>query len=186
MSKLTPAPLIEADIESSSAPVPCIVRQEGLIIGFCDAAMPGSWPIREVKALACFADARRGRPDAASLEAATREFVPPVATSGQDAGRSISAEFPEKIALDQTASLLVSIVRGFIPGASVVVSLPQGSEIDIVVQAKRGFALEGPARASSPSRATTRDCRFSSSSAALRPARARFASSPSTREGRWA
>ena len=71
--------------------------------------------------------------------------MPPVGTSVQDAGRSITAEFPEKIALDQTASLLVSIVRGFIPGASIVVSLPQGSEIDIVVQARRGFALEGPA-----------------------------------------
>ena len=66
------------------------------------------------------------------------------AASGQDTGRSITAEFPEKIALDQTASLLVSIVRGFIPGSSVVVSLPQGSEIDIVVQPRRGFALEGP------------------------------------------
>ena len=185
LSNLPPTPLIEADMESSAAPIPCIVRQEELIIGFLDAAMPSSGgPGTEV--ISRVRSTRRGRRDGVSLAAATRDLVPPVGASGQDAGRSITAEFPEKIALDQTASLLVSIVRGFIPGASIVVSLPQGSEIDIVVQPKRGFALDGSAEGSSPSRAKTRDYHFSSSCAALCPARARFASSHSTREGRWA
>ena len=144
LSNLPPTPLIEADMESSAAPVPCIVRQEGLIIGFRDVAMPSSGGPR-TEVISRVRSTRRGRRDGVSLEAATRDLVPPVGTSGQDAGRSITAEFPEKIALDQTASLLVSIVRGFIPGASIVVSLPQGSEIDIVVQPERGFALDGPA-----------------------------------------
>ena len=40
LSTLTPIPLIEADMDRSTAPDPCIVRQEGLIIGFHDAGMP--------------------------------------------------------------------------------------------------------------------------------------------------
>ncbi len=143
LSKLTPTPLIEADMESSLAPSACIVHQEGRIIGFYDvpeAISDPTWPID----LLSPSKTRRGGPDPHLSGSLTRDLLSPRATSGQDTGRSITAEFPEKIALDQTASLLVSIVRGFIPGSSVVVSLPQGSEIDIVVQARRGFALEGP------------------------------------------
>src|SRR4051794_41129532 len=42
LSRLTPTPVAEADMESSAALAVCIVRREGLIIGFCDAVIPSS------------------------------------------------------------------------------------------------------------------------------------------------
>ena len=100
----------------------CVVHDEGRIIGFDEGGQP------------------------AVFESATRDLSAAASGGGRtEAGQSLMAEFPEKVKLDETASLLVSLVRDFVPGASLAVTLPQGSEIDIVVQARRGFALEGPA-----------------------------------------
>jgi len=121
-SKVTPAPLIDGQEEEYSAPAHCVVHDEGRIIGFYDGGQP------------------------VAFEAAARDFTASSDEgSGPSAGQSLTAEFPEKIKLEETASLLVSLVRDFIPGASLAVALSQGSEIDIVVQPRRGFALEGPA-----------------------------------------
>jgi hypothetical protein len=144
LSNLTPTPLIDAQIEEYQVRDPCIVQDEGRIIGFYDGGVAGLVGATRRDFARGAGPQFRDRESGASFESAPRDFVPPVESSGQDAGRSLTAEFPEKIALNQTASLLVSIVSGFIPGASVVVSLPQGSEIDIVVQARRGFTIEGP------------------------------------------
>ena len=98
------------------------MQDEGTIVGFVEGGQP------------------------AVFESAARDLSGGVG-GGMDggAGQSLLAEFPEKVQLGATASLIVSLVREFVPGASLAVNLPQGSEIDLVVQARRGFVLEGPA-----------------------------------------
>ncbi len=58
-------------------------------------------------------------------------------------GRSLVAEFPEQIALNREASLLVSLSGTFGPASSLPIELPEGSEVDVVVQPRRGLALVG-------------------------------------------
>jgi hypothetical protein len=120
-AKLSPAPLADGRDDESLHEGPCVVHDEGTVIGFVEGGTP------------------------TAFEAATRDFSAPDGGTGGGGGQSLLAEFPEKVQLDATASLLVSLVREFIPGASLAINLSQGSEIDIVVQARRGFTLEGPA-----------------------------------------
>ncbi len=64
-------------------------------------------------------------------------------SSDESPGRSLVAEFPEQIAVHREASLLVSLVGGFGPPGSLSVDLPEGSEVDVVVQPRRGLSLVG-------------------------------------------
>jgi hypothetical protein len=67
-----------------------------------------------------------------------------MAGSADDSGgRMLVAEFPEQITLHQEASLLVSLTTEFTPAGSLPVELPMGSELDIVVQPRRGLSLVG-------------------------------------------
>lgn len=119
---LASVPLLEGADDESAYAGPCIVHDGGRIIGYRESGPPPVFEAAEVRDLAA-ADA---------------------ATAG-GAGQSLLAEFPEKVQLDATASLLVSLVREFVPGASLAINLPRGSEIDLVIQARRGFVLDGPA-----------------------------------------
>jgi hypothetical protein len=56
-------------------------------------------------------------------------------------GRSLVAEFPEQIALHQEASLVVFLSGTPGPAGALHVELPEGSEVDVVVQPRRGLAL---------------------------------------------
>ena len=53
------------------------------------------------------------------------------------------AEFPEQIALHREVSLLISLTGDFGPAGSLPVELPVGSELDVVVQPRRGLSLVG-------------------------------------------
>jgi hypothetical protein len=119
-TKLRPAPLADAQDDVGLHPWPCVVHDEGRIIGFHE----------------------RGHTD---LMGAARDLAGPGGEAAGGADQCLRAEFPEKAPLDAVASLLVSLDRTFVPGASLAVTLPWGSEIDVVVQARRGFALEGGA-----------------------------------------
>ena len=109
---LTPTPLVDGHEDVDTAPYPCIVLDEGRILGVYDA----------------------GEPVAFELMAGS---------SDESGGRSLVAEFPEQIALHREASLLVSLVGGFGPAGSLAVELPEGSEVDVVVQPRRGLSLVG-------------------------------------------
>ena len=109
---LTPTPLVDGHEDVDAAPDPCIVVDEGRILGVYDA----------------------GEPVAFDLMAGS---------SDESWGRSLVAEFPEQIALHREASLLVSLVGDFGPAGSLPVDLPEGSEVDVVVQPRRGLSLVG-------------------------------------------
>jgi len=57
--------------------------------------------------------------------------------------RSLVADFPEQVRLAQTVSLLVSLSAEAAAGAALPIALPRGDMVDVVVQPKRGFVLEG-------------------------------------------
>jgi hypothetical protein len=71
--------------------------------------------------------------------------------------RSVEAEFPNTVPLDELASLTVSIVSNDDSPSStgIPVEVKVGTVIDILVQPKRGFAIEGPAERSLIISATT-------------------------------
>ena len=109
---LTPTQLVDGHEDVDGAPDPCIVLDEGRILGVYDAGE-----------LVAF-DLMAGSPD-------------------ESGGRLLVAEFPEQIALHREASLLISLTGDFGPAGSLPVELPEGSELDVVVQPRRGLSLVG-------------------------------------------
>ena len=59
--------------------------------------------------------------------------------------RSLVTEFPEQVRLGDTASLLAWLASKTGAGAALTAALPVGTTVDIIVQPKRGLALEGAA-----------------------------------------
>jgi len=78
---------------------------------------------------------------------AIRGLGSPAETAGEaspaDVERQLRAEFPEKVAVEDTASLLVYITTDVQPGVGIGLTQAVGTVLDIVVQARRGFAIEG-------------------------------------------
>lgn len=118
LHEIDATPLLEAHSNAEDAPDLCIVHEGGQLIGFFDATVP---PVTR---------SRRG-----PIEQLKQTEV---------ANRSVIAEFPEQIELDEVTSLLVSLTASQAEESGIAVdTLPPGTTVDIVVQARRGFILEG-------------------------------------------
>ncbi len=111
-------PLVDVHTDAESAPDRCILHEEGRLIGFFDASVPPS-----------IVRSHRG---------GVVEPKPDELTS-----RSLVAEFPEQVEVNDLTSLLVSISPEEASAGISVQALPMGTTIDIIVQARRGFVLEG-------------------------------------------
>ncbi|MGI9059979.1 MAG: CHAT domain-containing protein [Ktedonobacteraceae bacterium] len=110
-------PLVEIHTNAENAPDWCIVHDEGRLVGFFDASVsPGV--IRT----------HRGEVGKPELERLTSQ--------------SLIAEFPEQVELNELTSLLVSLSSEEGAGISVQ-ALPTGTTVDIIVQVRGGFVLEG-------------------------------------------
>jgi hypothetical protein len=97
-----------------------VVLDEGRVAGFYDPRVrPGPPPTRGVTR-----GGVRGEPSA------------PV-------HRSLVADFPEQVPLQETRSLLVSLSAESVAGAALPLVLPVTATLDVVVQPKRGFVLVG-------------------------------------------
>ncbi len=112
-----PAATADAYDPASAAPVDLVVLEEGRVIGFTAAPRP-STPTRSI----------RGAPP------------PP---EGPDLLRQLVAEFPSRVAVGATNSLLVSLTGQEPDTETVTVAARPGTVIDIVVQCQRGFIVEG-------------------------------------------
>lgn len=113
--------VVEAFVDAERIPDRCLVRNDGAIVGFFDALVPPT-----------MVGARRGGPEAERGAAETP-------------GHSLAAEFPARVALGAIEWLLVSLAAEGSPGGGLALGdLPAGTTIDVLVQARRGFALEGP------------------------------------------
>lgn len=116
-------PLVDAQVDANLMPDRCIIRDEGSVVGFFDANyIPPA------------TDTRRNAQDASPAEQTA-------------VVRRLSAAFPMEVELGSSTSMLVAI-GGSLAGADLPVVLPTGTPVDIVVQARRGFELEGSAEGS--------------------------------------
>jgi len=110
-------PTLDAWQDAESAPSRCVITEGDRVLGFYDAALPPAW------------DIKRG--------GATES------TSTVPVSRALQAEFPERVPLGQTASLLVWLVQQAGRQLALPLAVPVGTRLDIVVQAQSGFVLEG-------------------------------------------
>ena len=124
-------PVCDAYADAEKAPDRGIVMEEGRLVGFVDASVKPSQPTQ-----------LRGPTRRGGAAPGTLEPVP----------RSLKADLPEKVPLQQSVSLLVSLsseaeaggtVRGNLP-----VAVPMGTTLDVIVQPMRGFVIEGRREAS--------------------------------------
>ena len=60
--------------------------------------------------------------------------------------RSLEAEFPESVVVDTVEWLLVSIVNAAPTDTGLAIDVPAGESIDVLVQPRKGFSVEGDAR----------------------------------------
>ncbi|MBI2325545.1 MAG: CHAT domain-containing protein [Chloroflexi bacterium] len=60
--------------------------------------------------------------------------------------RSLEAEFPEQVAAGSVEWLLVHIAAGAPSARGLALDLPAGEQLDVLVQPRKGFAVEGPDR----------------------------------------
>jgi len=111
-------PTLDGYARLGAAPDRVVMVEEGQVNGFFDAAAapPQSAP------------RSRGMTDLKDAAPITR---------------SLSAEFPEQVRLEETHSLLVSLSIEMGKGPALPIALPSGSKVEVVVQPRLGFALEG-------------------------------------------
>ncbi len=113
-----PTAALDAYSRAETAPDRVLVTEDGQVIGLFDAGAPPGleW----------------GR---AFLPGAKRALAP--------VPRSLLADLAERLPLGQPVSLLVYLSAFAAEGAGMPLALPLGSTVDVVVQPKRGLALEG-------------------------------------------
>lgn len=97
-----------------------IVVEDGYVVGFID-------PLYLPRL-------KRGGEDDGTQDGLTSEGV---------ASSSLAAEFPEEIALGETASLLVFLNAGKAAAPALPLTLPRGAQVDVVIKVGRGLELEG-------------------------------------------
>lgn len=125
--KTSPAtPQVDRATPAGLTPRRCVVTEEGSVVGFIDA----SYRPRLTRS------GRRG-----TVEGGRRDFSH-ARTNAGGASFSLAAEFPEEVVRGEVVSLLVHISSRPSASPNVPINLPAGSAVDIVVQARRGFALE--------------------------------------------
>ncbi len=115
-------PGVESHTNAEQVPDQCIVLEDGRLVGFFDVTIPPQWSI-----------SRRG------------EGEHLLSGESRLALRSVVAEFPKQVQVQTVFSLLVSLSSSPPPetGPALPLALPLGTSVDIVVQPRRGFVLEG-------------------------------------------
>ncbi|MCL4299201.1 MAG: CHAT domain-containing protein [Anaerolineae bacterium] len=113
-------PDVDAYADAEAAPPRCVVTDGDRVIGIYDVTQPPT-----------VSDRRRSDAESVTIETG------PVT-------RLLQADFPEYVSLGQTVSLLVWLTQQMRDQSGLPMAVPLGSQLDIVVQVRQGFALEGP------------------------------------------
>ena len=111
-----------------------------------DAGGPGGWTGEEV-----VEPVRRGGGHRAKPPASAGDGEPVAANGGPDVEdgateRSLEAEFPDSVVVDTVEWLLVSIVNAKPTASGLAIEVAAGESIDVLIQPRRGFSVEGDAR----------------------------------------
>lgn len=118
------APLEDADSDEETSPNVCVVHRDGELIGYYDADLP----VNTVRS----SRSPDGVPQAGNAGGAAEGV----------ALRHVHGDFPGAVPVGETVSLLVSLRRTSAGGTEVAV-VPTIGVIDVVVRARKGFALDG-------------------------------------------
>jgi hypothetical protein len=113
-------PVVDANAPALAAPPLAVVQEGGLVVGFIDRTPGGG-------------DGRgpvRGDGGGPPAEPAA-------------APHTVEAEFPDATDVGRVEWLLVHLAAGVSGGGGIAVDLPADEAIDILVQARRGFVVEG-------------------------------------------
>ncbi len=116
LNEATATPVYDAYSDAEDAPDFCIVADEGWVTGFYDVSVPPSHRQKR-------GGDEKGMP--------TDDFIK----------RSLVADFPEQVALDDTVSLLVSLSAEEITNHDLPIALPKGATVDIVIQSRPYFTV---------------------------------------------
>lgn len=119
-------PQVDRDTPVGFMPPRCVVTDELGVIGFIDL----NYHPRLTRG------GRRGATQGGLRDVSLAE------TTVGETSFSLAAEFPEEVARGETVSLLVYITPRPSAGPTIPINLPQAAAVDIVVQVRRGFALE--------------------------------------------
>lgn len=127
-------PVVDALSNADDVPDTCLAAECGVIVGVFDLNGAGGSPALE---------AVRGRGHALSADAAA---------PGAHLSRWLHAELPDRVLLNDLNSLLIYLSAETQRDQNqhdqtVPITLPRGSAIDIVIQARRGFRIEGRSEA---------------------------------------
>ena len=128
-------PARDAHVDAGTAPERTVVTENGLITGFVDrtaAPAAGAPPTAPAPPEPVRRGTRRG-PTAARPGAGAAE-------------RSLEAEFPDAVATGALEWLLVHIAAHAPTARGLGIDLPAGEALDILVQPRRGFTIEGTDR----------------------------------------
>jgi hypothetical protein len=130
-------PAQDAFSDADQAPNHCVVLADNQAVGYFDVDEFGA------------PSATRGMPSTTRGGAARDAAM----TEPGVVEQSLEAEFPNTVPLDEIASLTVSLVRNADSQSPMaerlpLAALPAGTVIDILVQPRRGFVVEGPAERS--------------------------------------
>jgi hypothetical protein len=118
------APTVEVSEDVATAPARAVVTDHGRVLGFIDTG------VRQTRA---FPKAIDPLPTAEA----------PSGGEGDEVDRTIVAKMPEKVAQNDVASLRVLLSAVAQAGEGIPITMQLGTEVDVVVEARRGFAIEG-------------------------------------------
>lgn len=121
LDKHPATPVLESDTDAVDAPDQCVVLEEGRLVGFFDAST------------APMSSRLAGQTDGAEIDSET-------------VFRSIVAGLPKKVRHQERFSLLVSLSAAtkLKKRTTLPIVLSMGAAVDILVQPRRGLAIEGP------------------------------------------
>jgi hypothetical protein len=116
-------PLVDLHADAEVLPERCLVHDQGRVVGFFDAILPP--PVR-------------GFPTRGPAEESSPD---------EPTNRSLVTEFPGRVAKGDVAWLLVNISTTLETGTGIPVTVPPtGTQVDILVQPRRGFVVQGNER----------------------------------------
>lgn len=119
LDQLMPVPALDVATSADDAPDQCIVTAGSRVVGFFDSSLQPK-------------------------HMATRLGVNGYITAPESlTPQSLMAECPDQVELGETTSLIVSVTTKKVAGGLILADSLAGATIDVVIQAKQGFAIAG-------------------------------------------
>ena len=153
LDRRAPTLVLNGQVSVDAPPSRLIVKEEGRIVGFIDAADGGAGPTEQPApdlvpepppAMAAPPPSVGAAPPPPAAARRTTRSLEPSTRSAPDPGesRSLEAEFPERVQLGSVATLSVFIASEAPSEHGLALDVRADDRIDIVVQPRSGFVLD--------------------------------------------